>query len=55
MLYLWLLPQATEAVNEAKKLDPSSINTLFMLFKLALAGSNVEQGPYTVNPWLFLS
>lgn len=46
MLYLWLLPQATEAVNEAKKLDPSSINTLFMLFKLALAGSNVEQGPY---------
>lgn len=44
MLYLWLVSQATEAVNEAKKLDPSSINTLFMLFKLALAGSNVEQG-----------
>lgn len=43
MSCLWLL-QATESVNEAKKLDPSSINTLFMLFKLALAGSNVEQG-----------
>ena len=36
--------QAAEAVNEAKKLDASSINTLFMLFKLALMGSNVEQG-----------
>lgn len=47
MSCLWLL-QATEAVNEAKKLDPSSINTLFMLFKLALAGSNVEQGLCTV-------
>lgn len=43
MSCLWLL-QATESVNEAKKLDPSSINTLFMLFKLALAGSNIEQG-----------
>lgn len=36
--------QAAEAVNEAKKLDAFSINTLFMLFKLALMGSNVEQG-----------
>ena len=36
--------QAAEAVNEAKKFDAFSINTLFMLFKLALMGSNVEQG-----------
>lgn len=42
-LNLGQMDKATEAVNEAKKLDPSSINTLFMLFKLALAGSNVEQ------------
>lgn len=53
MSCLWLL-QATESVNEAKKLDPSSINTLFMLFKLALAGSNIEQGLCTGTLWYLL-
>uniref|UniRef100_K1R9X1 Protein ZIP4 homolog n=1 Tax=Magallana gigas TaxID=29159 RepID=K1R9X1_MAGGI len=42
-LNLGQMDKATESVNEAKKLDPSSINILFMLFKLALAGSNIEQ------------
>ncbi|XP_078322707.1 testis-expressed protein 11-like [Crassostrea virginica] len=42
-LNLGQMEKAAEAVNEAKKLDAFSINTLFMLFKLALMGSNVEQ------------
>ncbi|XP_062609815.1 testis-expressed protein 11-like, partial [Saccostrea cucullata] len=42
-LNLGQMDKATEAVNEAKKWDPASINTMFLLFKLALAASNVEQ------------
>ncbi|XP_056013894.1 testis-expressed protein 11-like [Ostrea edulis] len=42
-LNLGQMDKATDAINEARKWDPSSINTLFMSFKLALAGSNVEQ------------
>ena len=44
MLLCFLFDQATDALKEAEKHDPESIQTQFTLYKLALADTDVEKG-----------